>query len=154
MTTNPAFLEICAEVRGGVQEIPICVSKSRIIRSSERENNFLTRNIQSTGRGPGKSHKKSPQKAPGRPKPKSGQFNQQLTHIGKPASQRASQAHDRLVLYTLGLSGDAWEAWGGLGRIGECFGEAWGGLGSAWECFGEDWGGRRTAHNARSTSPA
>ena len=74
------------------------------------------------------------------------------------------------VLCTLGLSGQAWEAWGmlgnasgklgeawgglgnawerfgeALGRLGECFGEAWGGLGKAWgmlgECFQEAWGG-------------
>ena len=81
--------------------------------------------------------KKGLQKACGRPKPKSGQFNQQLTHIGKPASQRASQAHDRLVLYTLGLSGEAWEAGGSLRRIGECFGEAWGVLGNASGRIGE-----------------
>ena len=50
----------------------------------------------------------------------------------------------RLVLSTLGLSGEAWEAWGGLGRLGECLGTLRRGLGNVWECFGrfgEAWRG-------------
>ena len=43
----------------------------------------------------------------------------------------------RLVLSTVGLSGEAWEAWGGLENAWECFGEAWGGLGR----IGKAWGG-------------
>ena len=54
----------------------------------------------------------------------------------------------RLVLSTLGLSAEAWEAWGGLGNSWECFREAWGGLGNVWECFGEAWGGLGRLGNA------
>ena len=150
MTTNPAFLEICAEVRGGVQEIPICVSKSRIIRSSEEENNCLTRNIQSTGRGPGKSHKKAPKRLLVAPSQNVASLISNSHILG---SQPASEPAKRMtgLFYTrsvsLGMLGRLGEAWGGLGN-------ASGRLGEAWECFGEDWGGRRTAHNARSTSPA
>ncbi len=46
--------------------------------------------------------KKGLQKAPGRPKPKSGQFYQQFTD-GEAARQTASQAQERLVLSKLGL---------------------------------------------------
>ena len=45
----------------------------------------------------------------------------------------------RLVLYTLGLPGEAWEACGDLGSLGECLGMLRGGLvrlGEAWGMLG------------------
>ena len=46
-----------------------------------------------------------------------------------------------------GLIGDAWEAWGGLGRLGQWLGNALGKLGGLrrlGECFGMLWGGSGT----------
>ena len=54
------------------------------------------------------------------------------------ASGRLGETYiGRLVLSMLGLSG---EAWGGLGRLGECLGILRGGLVGLGECFGEAWG--------------